>query len=57
MAALELTEELKQDIDSMSLEDLTSSILVEMTSKSLVTRDTAEYLLATYRNRLAELYW
>ncbi|AWN05247.1 hypothetical protein SEA_IBANTIK_23 [Streptomyces phage Ibantik] len=57
MAALELTEELKQDIDSMALEDLTSSIVVEMTSKSLVSRETAEYLLETYRNRLMELYY
>lgn len=55
--SLELTEEVRKDIEKMSLEDLSRSILVEMCSRSLVSKETAEFLLETYRNRLAELYW
>lgn len=57
MAALELTEDVRADIESMSLEELTASILVEMRTRSMVSKETAEFLLETYRNRLAELYW
>lgn len=57
MADLELTEETKTSILLMSLEDLKTSILVEMRTKPCLSRETAEFLLKTFENRLAELYW
>lgn len=57
MAAIELTDEVRKSIEEMTLEDLRKSILVEVTSKSMVSKETAEFLLETYDTRLAELYW
>jgi hypothetical protein len=56
MADLQLTEDMKASILLMSLEDLRTSILVEMRTKPCLSRETAEFLLKTYDNRLAELY-
>ncbi|MGC9439298.1 hypothetical protein [Streptomyces sp. WG5] len=50
-------EHLKSSIDDMSLEDLKTSILVEMRNTPVFSREVSEYLLQTYENRLAELYW
>jgi hypothetical protein len=54
---LGLTDEIKQDIDSMSLEDLRVTILVEMKQKPAWQPEVCDYLLEAFENRLAELYW
>jgi hypothetical protein len=54
---MELTPEIRRDIEHMSLEDLKRSVLVEMLTTPMLTNETAEFLLQTYENRLAELYW
>ncbi|MEU0952833.1 hypothetical protein ABZ353_10895 [Streptomyces niveus] len=50
-------DHLRQSIDEMTLEDLHSSILVEMNSKPAFSREVTEYLLQAYTNKLAELYY
>lgn len=50
-------EEVKSSIENFSLEELRSSILAEMRNNPLLTADACEFLLQTYTDRLAELYW
>ncbi|MEU0912173.1 hypothetical protein [Streptomyces althioticus] len=50
-------EALRKSIEEMSLGDLRESILVEMKTKPVLTPETAEFLLQTYTDKLAELYW
>lgn len=57
MADLELTDEVRADIEAMDLQDLKHSILVEMLTTPMLSPDTAEFLLRTYENKLGELYW
>lgn len=54
---LELTDALRADIQGMPLEELRRSILVEMRSKPVCSPEVCEFLLQTYTNKLAELYW
>lgn len=57
MFVLDLTEDIKHDIDGMSLEDLKTTILVEMNQRPAFTSTVCEYLLQTYTDKLAELYY
>ncbi|MEU0158987.1 hypothetical protein ABZ154_09125 [Streptomyces sp. NPDC006261] len=48
---------LKPGIDKMDLKDLRTSILVEMKNKPVFSPEVSEYLLQTYTDKLAELYF
>lgn len=48
---------LKPGIDAMDLNDLRVSILVEMKNKPVFSPEVSEYLLQSYTDKLAELYY
>ncbi|MFJ3084407.1 hypothetical protein ACIPJG_32275 [Streptomyces halstedii] len=56
--AIDYSEHTKGLIQKEHLEDLRLRIINEMTSKILtLTPDSAEFLLQTYTDKLAELYY
>ncbi|MGW0930660.1 hypothetical protein [Streptomyces sp. NPDC002644] len=55
--ALMTVEEVKASVESLSLGELWESILVEMRTKPLLDPEACEFLLQTYTDKLAELYW
>jgi hypothetical protein len=55
--ALMTLEEVKKSVETLSLEELRDSILVEMKTKPLLDAEACEFLLQIYTDKLAELYW
>ncbi|WP_395759511.1 hypothetical protein OIE82_27300 [Streptomyces althioticus] len=51
------SDEYKEEIKAEPLEEVRRRVIVEMTRAPVLTKESCEFLLQTYTDKLAELYW
>lgn len=57
MDRVDFSEEFKEEIKAESLEDIRERVLLEMRCYPALTDASCEFLLQTYTDKIAELYY